>query len=434
MSVRLEVFREYRGQYQHVGSLIPAENETGAFVYAPEYLVDDTARSISVALPLQREAFSPKATRAFFEGLLPEGELRQILAESLRTNTDAYLALLARLNHESIGALVFSTDPTELISEQGYEEFGSDALRRFAEKPTQVALDATLHSRLSLAGAQTKIGLYHKGDDPQSGWYLPQGLAPSTHILKASSSVFPRQTLNEALCLHTARLYGFETAESFLVSAGDAEPLLAIRRFDRVTAEDAQMVNGLLIPRRSHQEDLCQAADIPSFMKYEPTDGHYLALVTRVLDDVVARPLEDRMIFFERVLFDYLIGNCDNHLKNYSLLWEEDWFSCRLAPLYDVTCTKLYPNLAREMGIALCESRRIDDVRGDDIRRSARRVGITESAGWQLYLEAGERFLDALRKAERALVDQGFTEVTEIAQFIIEDSEPRRRLSSCPKA
>ena len=424
MSALLYVFREYRGSYQRVGALQP-DGEAAVFSYAPEYLSDATATSISVSLPLQSEAFDPKVTRSFFEGLLPEGELRRLLADALHITMDAYAELLARLNNESIGALVFCTDESGPDVTYGYEAFTSEDLRRFSQQPARIALDTTLTSRLSLAGAQTKIGLYHTGDDTLSGWFLPQGLAPSTHIVKASSETFPLQTINEEFCLLAAQYCGLNTARSFLISVGETPPLLAVERFDRIFPADPRVVDGLVAPQRLHQEDMCQAAGIPAFLKYEPTDGHYLSLVVRTLNRAAEHPLEDRLVFFEQVLFDYLIGNCDNHLKNYSLLWSEDWSLCRLAPLYDVTCTTRYSELAHEMGIALCESRRIDDVTQTDIRHAARSVGIVEEAGWQRYLDLCKRFPQALKSAESVLVEQGFAEAADIGQFISKDSAPR---------
>jgi len=377
----LQVFREYYGAYQRVGALGLSEG-SATFAYAPEYLSDETAASLSVALPLQREASTPAQAKTFFEGLLPEGELRRLLAESLHKSEDDYAGLLANLNNESVGALVFSLDVAGPAATGAYEAFDLDALRQFAAHPARVALDAALTSRLSLAGAQMKMGLYHEGDDQLSGWFLPQGLAPSTHIIKASNGIFPLQTLNEAFCLLVAQLCGCNTAQSFLMPLEDNPPLLAIKRFDRTAPADSRVADGLKIPWRLHQEDFCQAAGLPSFLKYEPTDGHYLSLVARLLNRVVVHPLEDRIDFFERVLFDYLIGNCNNHLKNYSLVWSQDWLSCKLAPLYDVTCTTRYPELTREMGIALCESRRIGEVTGADIRHAARNVCIAVTVGW----------------------------------------------------
>ncbi|MFR7670440.1 MAG: HipA domain-containing protein [Collinsella sp.] len=53
--------------------------------------------------------------------------------------------------------------------------------------------------------------------------------------------------------------------------------------------------------------------------------------------------MEDRFLVGYNQLFDYAVGNCDNHLKNWSLVWDESWKQVRLAPLYDVLCTTVYP-------------------------------------------------------------------------------------------
>lgn len=50
-------------------------------------------------------------------------------------------------------------------------------------------------------------------------------------------------------------------------------------------------------------------------------------------------------------LFNALVGNSDGHAKNLSLLYEEG--SCRLAPFYDLVCTRAYPRLSRALAMAL---------------------------------------------------------------------------------
>lgn len=72
--------------------------------------------------------------------------------------------------------------------------------------------------------------------------------------------------------------------------------------------------------------------------------------------------MEDRFLVGYNQLFDYAVGNCDNHLKNWSLVWDESWKQVRLAPLYDVLCTTVYPSLVREMGVSFGGSRKIDEV------------------------------------------------------------------------
>lgn len=54
-------------------------------------------------------------------------------------------------------------------------------------------------------------------------------------------------------------------------------------------------------------------------------------------------------LILEYVLFDYLVGNCDNHLKNYALLYNPAWRTREVAPLYDVMSTVAYPSIYKEM-------------------------------------------------------------------------------------
>lgn len=121
------------------------------------------------------------------------------------------------------------------------------------------------------------------------------------------------------------------------------------------------------------------------------------------------------------------MGNCDNHLKNHSFVWNEDWSHVRLSPLYDVTCTTLYPKLSREMGVSLSRSRRIDDVTVDDVKRLSTAAGIGESIvlGELEKLLAG--FQEALEKAEGEIIAEGFPEASRIAAHVSEEFDDRTR-------
>jgi serine/threonine-protein kinase HipA len=428
MSTALYVFREYCGDYEQVGVLSPAKEGGMVFSYASTYLSYAAAKGISAALPLQEEAFSPEVTRTYFENLLPEGDMREIFAHRFRLGINAYSQMLSRLNNESAGALVFCASESGPADTQSYEQLDAEFLLRFSRQPRRVALDLSTDSRLSLAGAQVKVGLYCEDPDKAAKWFLPIGSAPSTHIIKVSDGIFPHQTINEAFCLSMARHCGLDVTQSMLIPVEDADPALVVTRFDRVREDDSRRLNNLRVPKRLHQEDFCQAIGVPSYLKYEPTDGHYISLSANLINRSVANPFGDRVAFFERILFDYLVGNCDNHLKNHSLLWTQDWSTCELSPLYDITCTTMYPDLAREMGISLCASRRIDDVTADDIRRSSQDAGIPAEIGWKYYLDLCKRFPDVVDVVKDELVEQGFTEALEIAKFILRDSASRRML------
>jgi hypothetical protein len=60
-----------------------------------------------------------------------------------------------------------------------------------------------------------------------------------------------------------------------------------------------------------------------------------------------------------------------------------------------------------------------------DIRRAAKEVGLAEGFGWERYIELCEKFPDALTAAEEELTRQGFSEASQLADFIRKDSAPR---------
>lgn len=414
----LAVYREIDSGFEVVGTLQRVRDEV-CFAYGDSYLCSPNAKAISASLPLQPGWFSGGLTKAFFDGLLPEGPLRRALSESFHAAREDFAAVLSRLNNESVGALVFCEAGANPAEGRGYVPFGRARLEAFARAPRAQSFAAMMEARLSLAGAQAKIGLFHDGSDWNEGWSLPQGCAPSTFIVKAVDGMFPLQTVNEALCLRTASNLGFEVAECRLLPVEGCQPLLAIKRFDRKQAP------GERFARRLHQEDFCQGLGIASDFKYEPTDGHYLSLAARLVGERSANAFGDRMMLFSRVVLDWALGNCDNHLKNHSLLWSSDWRTCGLSPLYDLTCTTVYPEILREMGVSLCASRKIDDVRSEDFLSAAKCAGVPARLVQGVVEEILGSFPKALQEAAETLREEGFPEVDQVATFVEKDFQDR---------
>lgn len=410
---KITVFREVSGDFQPIGSIV-AKGDDILFAYSDEYLASREARAVSVRLPLRPEPFSALATKAFFDGLLPEGTLRRNASSAIHADGQDTASLLIRLNLESVGALVFAEEGVDPTVNRSYEALPFSQIEEFSRAPNRKALEFSMTSRLSLAGAQSKIGLFHEGDDPRSGWFIPEGSAASTHILKAVDGTFPHQTVNEALCLKTAEKLGFETARSTLIPVEGQEPLLCVERFDRTRDPLGRVC-------RKHQEDFCQASGLTSSNKYEPTDGNYLNRMASVIAAESANPFGDRMLLFESLLLDWAIGNCDNHLKNRSLLWSADWGKKMLSPLYDITNTTIYPALDKEMGVSLCPSRRIDDVGLADIVDSAKQAGVAKKLALGQLEGFRDEFEKALDQAESELVAQAFPEASLIANHIKEE-------------
>ena len=153
-------------------------------------------------------------------------------------------------------------------------------------------------------------------------------------------------------------------------------------------------------------------------MKYEPTGGNYVNRCGSIIARASSNPFGDRAFFLQALYFDYLIGNCDNHLKNHAVCWNESWDACELSPLYDITCTTIYPNIDREMGVSLCASRRIDEVAPEDIARTSQAIGVPRKLGIDLYRELYATFPKALDSAANRLAHAGFEHVEHLIEHI----------------
>jgi serine/threonine-protein kinase HipA len=92
----------------------------------------------------------------------------------------------------------------------------------------------------------------------------------------------------------------------------------------------------------------------------------------------------DLQRFYERLIAVALIGNCDAHLKNFSLLEQPE--GLRLSPTYDVLRTAVYENFERVFGLKLDGKRRyLNDLDAKVLKSFGRPVGIKEPAIEQTF-------------------------------------------------
>ena len=227
------------------------------------------------------------------------------------------------------------------------------------------------------------------------------------------------------MCVRAASLMDLSAEECFLIRVEDAEPIIAVKRFDRVTSDAGRSVDGLPIPYRLHQEDVCQARGVSRELKYEPTGVNYLGLIVDAVRRASTNQMEDRFLVGYNQLFDYAVGNCDNHLKNWSLVWDESWKQVRLAPLYDVLCTTVYPSLVREMGVSFGGSRKIDEVTRGSVMSQMIGAGLPGGIVAGMIADTCNEVPDALRDAARGLKEEGFPEAEVMFEKIIPEVQAR---------
>jgi serine/threonine-protein kinase HipA len=184
--------------------------------------------------------------------------------------------------------------------------------------------------KLSISGVQAKLSLKLNWKTRQ----LEVVSAGGEYILKPQISQWPNLPENESLSMAIASNLGIETPLFSLIKLKDGSWAYLVKRFDRD--------KGL----KRHQEDFCQILEKEN--KYK---GSYEQIAGKI-KEVSAFPGLDLQLFFERVLFFFLIGNGDAHLKNFSLIYD-DKQNIRLSPAYDIVSSKLVIPEEDELAIPL---------------------------------------------------------------------------------
>ena len=195
----------------------------------------------------------------------------------------------------------------------------------------EVALKAQeLVGKLSISGVQPKLSVKF---DRRSGELVPAAEG-GEYILKPQPQAFPHLPENEQCCMDIAQALGVDVPQHCLLPLTDGNFAYVVKRFDRHGAE------------KIHQEDFSQVLGRDKY------DGS-VEQVGRTLKEASSVPGLDVQLFFERVVLNFLLGNGDAHLKNYSINYHEDR-RIRLSPAYDLVSSKLaIPDEKEESALAI---------------------------------------------------------------------------------
>ena len=318
---------------------------------------------LSVALPLTDVHFAQGPTRAFLDGLLPEGESRRAIAEDFNVRaTDTY-GLIRALGRDCAGAIIVQPSgepPPPDASTTTADPLNGDALADLVKNLRSAPLGVSDRVRISLAGVQEKLLLTRM---PDGRWGRPVDGTPSTHILKPEIRDYPNTVQNETFCMRLARSLGLETAEVETTEIAGRR-LIVVRRYDRMIGEDGSV-------QRIHQEDFCQATSMLPKQKYQEEDGPSLLKLSEVLRSVAVPGSVEALL--SATIANVLVGNGDAHAKNFSLLHHRDG-KITLAPLYDVM-SSLYYNDDR-LAMYIDDVRLTNRVSGDRLANEAMSWGI----------------------------------------------------------
>ncbi len=390
-----------------VGTLETIPGREEQFSYAESYLENEAAQPLSVLLPLREEPFPKRQTRVFFRNLLPEGGALAAVAKTLEVKSSSYLKVLGALGSECIGALILEGDDGQKERPYGYTPLEREELGRAFEEGADGVAKLQEEAKLSLAGAQSKMGLYadrSSGILPQ--YFLPQGTAASTHIVKAANRRFEQLSENEYYCLRLAEAAGLSVPKCFLDTI-EEQPLFVIERFDRVLLpeQDRRVDRGIHQAQRLHQEDFCQVLGLLSERKYEKGGERFAKKVRDALYERSSSPVRDLEVFARLLVTNAVLGNCDGHLKNLTVLRGADWASFSLAPMYDIASTVVYEGLDRHMAMRIGSTSKIDEVGRDDFHAMAKELSISVRMMDRLIEEVCEGVSDAANAVASEMED-----------------------------
>jgi len=240
----------------------------------------------------------------------------------------------------------------------------------------------TVNERLALTGVQPKISLSLNGEKGNKRLTLV-GLW-GDYILKPQSTSFSFIPEVEDLTMHLAKLFKIETAEHALIRTSAGELAYITKRFDR--AKD----------KKIHVEDLCQLSELLTEQKYKSSYER----VGKIIKQYATNSGLDVIKYFRLVLFSFLTGNNDMHLKNFSLMHTDK--GILFSPAYDLLNVNLiYPDDKEDLALTLGGRKR--KVKRSDFDQFAISLGITVIVRNNIYKD----FSKQIDKA-RDLILQSF--------------------------
>lgn len=202
--------------------------------------------------------------------------------------------------------------------------FGIDQLPIFDidEKELEQYAKKIIGANKGITGVQPKLSLWLEKNKNNVRYTFVENT--SNYIIKPQSKAYLSLPENEDLCMHMANEVGIEVAKHGLIRLKSGSIAYITKRFDRD--------NNIKIAT----EDLCQLSENLTEHKYR---GSYEKMGKTISKHSSQSGL-DSLHYFQLVLFSFIIGNADMHLKNFSMMEKDNGVFC-LSPAYDILSTKL---------------------------------------------------------------------------------------------
>ena len=261
---------------------------------------------------------------------------------------------------------------------EGEVDYHKGCAHKIFESATVPTLSYTRHNIKELAreivtasttvtGVQAKLSL----DIARGGKNEPQRFTIvglwGRFILKPQTDRFANLPENEDLTMHLAEAAGLKTVPHSLIRFADGELCYITRRIDRTKKGD-----------KIAMEDMCQLSERLTEDKYK---GSY-ERIAKLIHQYSSAPLLDIINFWEIVVFSWLTGNADMHLKNFSLFKPKAAYM--LTPAYDLLSTALVmPDDDEELALTLNGKKK--KIKREDFETAMRGSGMDERSISNLF-------------------------------------------------
>ena len=233
-----------------------------------------------------------------------------------------------------------------------------------------------IKANIAITGVQPKLSLWLEESKPNIRFTIIDN--KSNFIIKPQSEVYNFLPENEDLCMHLAGELGINTAKHCLVKLKSGNLAYITKRFDRVNEQKIAC------------EDLCQLSETLTEHKYR---GSY-EKTGKVIRKFSTQGGFDTINYFELILFSFIIGNADMHLKNFSMI-ETDNNGFVLSPAYDLISTFLaIKNEDEQLSLSINGKRNKITIKDFDIL--ARNLGLNEKQKENTYT----KFIENIAKLE----------------------------------
>lgn len=240
----------------------------------------------------------------------------------------------------------------------------------FSEDDLLLLAQQVIKSQKTVTGVQPKLSLGLTDNTNTSEKLTLVGLW-GEYILKPQTGSYPNLPENEDLTMHLAEISKIKTVPHALIRLKSGQLAYITKRIDREKKE------------KKHMEDMCQLTERLTEQKYK---GSY-EQIAKAIKKYTTNPGLDVTNFFEIVLFSFLTGNNDMHLKNFSLLKTHDNYD--LAPAYDLVSSELVV-LGDDEDLALTLNGKKKKINKQDFKTAMLGAGLDEKVIENIFSRFGK--------------------------------------------